>query len=154
MTSNYFSFFSLLSISSEAFRIPSIDKVLQLHNNYIVESNVNEDYTSQEKSEEDSLLNTIISTPVMEHTRNFLIQKNKIGRELKDFKNVLREIWFDMYSRGGGRVGSSGFEHVFLTEVKKGKISGLHNWLYFNREEANRQANYLGYMKKIDLGNV
>jgi poly(U)-specific endoribonuclease len=59
-----------------------------------------------------------------------------------------------MYSRGGGRIGSSGFEHVFLTEIKKGQVSGLHNWIYFNDAEKKNEANYLGYMKKIDLGNV
>lgn len=59
-----------------------------------------------------------------------------------------------MYSRGQGRIGSSGFEHVFLAELKNNQVSGLHNWLYFNEEEKNRRANYLGYMKKIDLGNV
>lgn len=59
-----------------------------------------------------------------------------------------------MYSRGGGRIGSSGFEHVFLTELKNNQVSGLHNWLYFNEEEKKHNANYLGYMRKVDLGNV
>lgn len=79
---------------------------------------------------------------------------DKIGKDPKEFKDLLRTIWFNMYSRGGGRIGSSGFEHVFLAELKGGKVSGLHNWLYFHDEEKKRNANYLGYMKKLDLGNV
>lgn len=59
-----------------------------------------------------------------------------------------------MYSRGGGRISSSGFEHVFLTEIKNREVSGLHNWLYFNDQESKNQANYLGYMKSLDLGDV
>lgn len=61
-----------------------------------------------------------------------------------------------MYSRGHGKVGSSGFEHVFLAELKKDKneVSGLHNWLYFHEAEQKKLVNYLGYMKKIDLGDV
>lgn len=59
-----------------------------------------------------------------------------------------------MYSRGGGRIGSSGFEHIFLGELKNKQVSGLHNWLYFYDQEKKNAANYLGYMKKIDLGNV
>lgn len=48
-----------------------------LYNNYILEANQNEVYTAQEKIEENNLLDTILSTPVMQHTRNFLIKKGK-----------------------------------------------------------------------------
>ena len=78
----------------------------------------------------------------------------KISKDPNDFKQKLKEIWFNTYSRGGGRIGSSGFEHVFLAEIKKNAVSGLHNWLYFNDAEVKGTANYLGYMHKIDLGNV
>lgn len=60
-----------------AFSIPSISKFLELFNNYILESNQNEVYTAQEKSEENDLLDTILSTNVMQYTRNFLIQKGE-----------------------------------------------------------------------------
>lgn len=143
-----------MTISSDAFKIASIEKSLLLHNNYVLESNVNEHYTPQEKNEENSLLDTVLNTPVMQQTRNFLIQKRKIGQDPKEFRDILREIWFNMYSRGGGRIGSSGYEHIFLAEIKNNQVSGLHNWLYFEQEERNNQANYLGYMKKLDLGNV
>ncbi|RZC32232.1 XendoU domain containing protein [Asbolus verrucosus] len=143
----------LLSIDKEAFGIPSVEKMLQLHNNYILETNVDENYTPQEKNEENSLLDTILNTSVMQHTKNFLMQKGRIGRDPQEFREILREIWFNMYARGGRKIGSSGFEHVFLAELKNNQVSGLHNWLYFNEEEKNNRANYLGYMKKIDLGN-
>lgn len=142
----------LLDINKAAYSIPSISKLLLLYNNYIVEANQNEIYTAQEKNEENDLLDTVVQTPVMQHTKNFLINKGKIGRDPKEFKDLLRLIWFNMYSRGGGKIGSSGFEHVFLTELKNNQVSGLHNWIYFNEEEQKNNANYLGYMKKIDLG--
>ncbi|KAJ8973547.1 hypothetical protein NQ317_018392 [Molorchus minor] len=143
----------LLSIDQTAYNIPSIEKLMLLYNNYILEASENEVYTAQEKIEENNLLDTILSTPVMQHTRNFLIKKGKLGKDPKDFKDLLRLIWFNMYSRGGGRIGSSGFEHIFLAELKNNQVSGLHNWLYFNEEESKNRANYLGYLKKIDLGN-
>lgn len=61
-----------------------------------------------------------------------------------------------MYPRfgGGSAVGSSAFEHVFLAEVKKGEISGFHNWVYFAHEENTGKADYLGHIRHIDLGGV
>lgn len=50
---------------------------MQLYNNYILEANQNEVYTGQEKIEENELLDAILSTSVMQHTRNFLISKGK-----------------------------------------------------------------------------
>lgn len=49
---------------------------------------------------------------------------------------------------------SSGFEHVFLSEIKRGKIIGLHNWIYFAEAEKRGQLNYKGWMKVVDLGEV
>lgn len=50
---------------------------MQLYNNYILESAENEVYTGQEKIEENELLDTILSSGVIQHTRNFLISKGK-----------------------------------------------------------------------------
>lgn len=67
---------------------------------------------------------------------------------------MVKTIWFSLYSRGRGRIGSSAFEHVFLTETKNGTISGLHNWVYFHDEEAAGKVDYKGWLKKVELGKV
>lgn len=61
-----------------------------------------------------------------------------------------------MYSRGGGKIGSCGFEHVFMNEIKNNEISGLHNWIYFHKQEqdSHHDVDYKGYMKSLHLGNV
>ncbi|XP_044746659.1 poly(U)-specific endoribonuclease homolog [Coccinella septempunctata] len=143
----------LLSISREAYSIPTISKLLPLYDNYIVQSNVNEDYTNQEKQEENALLRAILNTDVMRETRKFLMDRGAITGNEREFEKLLYEMWFNLYPRAKNKLGSSGFEHVFLGELKKGDVSGLHNWLYFEREESSRRANYLGYLKKIDLGD-
>lgn len=51
-------------------------------------------------------------------------------------------------------MGSCGFEHVFLNEIKNNEISGLHNWIYFNEQEKAQNLDYKGYTKTLSLGNV
>lgn len=66
----------------------------------------------------------------------------------------MKTIWFSLYSRGKGKIGSSAFEHVFLTELRNGTVSGFHNWIYYYFEEKAGHADYQGYLKKVDLGTV
>ena len=59
---------------------------------------------------------------------------------------LLHKIWFDLYRREGSRD-SSGFEHVFVGEVKDGDVSGFHNWIQFYLEEKRGNLDYRGYIK-------
>lgn len=70
--------------------------------------------------------------------------------------NLLKTIWFTLYSRGGGKIGSCGFEHVFMNEIKNNEISGLHNWIYFYEQEqdSKHHLDYKGYIKSLHFGNV
>lgn len=73
----------------------------------------------------------------------------------EDRFQMIKEIWFEFYPRNKNTfMTSSGFEHVFLSEIKKGKIIGLHNWIYFAEAEKRGQLNYKGWMKVVDLGEV
>lgn len=147
-------FCSLLNIPSSVFNIPTIEKFVKLHDNYVLETTRGEDYTNQEKGEELDFLNAVLSTPVMQMARSYLIKKGKLDTNPASFKDKLYEIWFTLYPRGGGQISSSGFEHVFTAEVKNGLVSGLHNWIYFHREETKNHANYLGYLHKIEFADV
>lgn len=66
----------------------------------------------------------------------------------------MNRIWFTVYSRGQRKLGSSAFEHIFLGEIKREEISGLHNWLFFSNEEEKKRLNYLGWMRVVDFGGV
>lgn len=77
-----------------------------------------------------------------------------VQRNRKAYKDLLSLLWFTMYSRGGGIIGSSAFEHVFMGELKRDEVGGLHNWIFFANEEENRRVDYMGYLKKLDLGKV
>ncbi|XP_011306209.1 poly(U)-specific endoribonuclease homolog [Fopius arisanus] len=144
----------LLTVDRQAFQISTIEKVLTIYDNYKLEARENEYISPAQRNEESLLVDTFLSTNVMSAAMRFLADKGYIRKDYYDYKDTLRRMWFNLYSRGDGKIGSSGFEHVFLTELKLGsEVSGLHNWIYFNAEETKGRADYLGYIKKIDLGD-
>lgn len=86
---------------------------------------------------------------------DFLEQKQFVSSEPKEQFDLIKRLWFDFYPRNKNTMKtSSGFEHVFLSEIKKGKIIGLHNWIYFADAEKRGELDYKGWMRKIDLGDV
>lgn len=147
--------YRLLTVSPEALQIPTVQKVLALFNNYEADTRTNEYVSPAERAEEALLVDTFLSTNVMSAAMRFLADKGFIRKDYYEYKDALRRLWFSLFSRGDGKIGSSGFEHVFLHELKLGtEVIGLHNWIYYNAEEVAQRANYLGYIKKIDLGDV
>lgn len=86
---------------------------------------------------------------------DFLELKGFVTEDPKSRFELIKRVWFDFYPRNKNTTKtSSGFEHVFLSEVKRGKIIGLHNWIYFAEAEKNGNLNYKGWLRNIDLGNV
>ncbi|XP_058809660.1 endoribonuclease CG2145-like [Phymastichus coffea] len=144
----------LLQVKPEALQIPTIQRVLSIHDNYKADTREREHINPAQRQEESLLIDTFLSTNVMSAAMRFLADKNFLKKDYYDYKDKLRSLWFDLYSRGDGKITSSGFEHVFLTELKLGtEVSGLHNWIYFNAEELKKKLDYLGYVKKLDLGD-
>ncbi|XP_012220789.1 endoribonuclease CG2145 [Linepithema humile] len=147
----------LLGVSSEALQIPTIQRVLSIFDNYQLDTRMNEYINPNQRQEESLLVDTFLSTNIMSAAMRFLADKGFVRKDYYEYKDTLRKIWFDLFSRGQGKIGSTGFEHVFMAETKQmdtnTEILGLHNWIYFNAEESRNHANYLGYIKKVDIGN-
>ena len=110
---------------------PVYRKLMALYDNYLEDVTRVEDRTSQERREEADLLDEIMKSSTMKETIKFLRSKKLWTKSTNDFRKFLSELWFDNYSRGGRILGSSGFEHVFLGEKKRGVVQGFHNWVYF-----------------------
>ena len=66
-----------------------------------------------------------------------------------DFRAQIEAMWFTLYKRGSP-LASSGFEHVFKGEFKRGitKVNGFHNWVQFYLLEKAGELNYHGYVRE------
>ena len=104
---------------------PTYATFRDLLNNYAAHTGEEEGVSQRELNEQGAFLDAIMKTEPMKYLREYCVAKKAhyLGREVtddeSDFKDVLRQIWFDMYSRSGrrGAKDSSGFEHVFVGEV-------------------------------------
>lgn len=145
-------------MSAEALQIPTVQRVLSIFDNYQLDTHTNEYISPAQRQEESLLVDTFLSTNVMANAMRFLADKGFIRQDYYEYKDALRRIWFNLFSRGQGKIGSTGFEHVFMAETREAdsrtEVLGLHNWVYFNAEEAKGNVDYLGYINKVDLGNV
>jgi len=92
-----------------------------------------------------AFLDACCRTRVVRYLGLYLQRKGRI-RSQTELKSFLHDLWFKLYRRETHND-SSGFEHVFVGEVKEGKVIGMHNWLQIYTEEARGELNYLGYIR-------
>lgn len=137
---------------TQLYQVATVEKMKALFNNYELDTTVNEHSSAQEKNEENDFIDELLKTNVMRTLMQYLQTRNVVTSDPKTHKELLKTIWFTMYSRGQGRIGSSGFEHVFLAENKNNTIIGLHNWIYMYEMEKAGHVDYKGWIKKLDLG--
>jgi len=136
------------SIDSSVFRRPTYKTFLALLDNYEAETGIAEYVTKKERKEEYTFLKAIMRTGPMQFCHKYC-RANKPDQVPEDeagFIKLLHTIWFDLYRRSDKRD-SSGFEHVFVGEIKDGSVSGFHNWIQFYLEEKRGNVDYRGYIK-------
>ncbi|CAJ0595925.1 unnamed protein product [Cylicocyclus nassatus] len=140
-------------VSSELLNKPSYKRFINMMNNFYKEIGIPEPRVSkkQEREEISLFLDTILATKPWKILYKFLQTKNHPFAEDRDtFRNSIKHLWFDHYSRARGELDTSGFEHVFIGEEDHGMVSGLHNWVRFYMLEKNPAENfdYKGYNEK------
>lgn len=148
----------LFTVNPQAYKGPTIQKVISMYEKYNAQGNVSRNISLQHRHEENALIDTFLNTNVMSAAMRFLANKDHICNDYYEYKDMLRKLWFNLYSQEGEKISSSAFEHVFMSEVKKLKtetnVVGLHNWIFYSKEESKGNINYNGYTKKVDLGDV
>jgi len=138
------------SVDSQVWKRPTYAAFLALLDNYIAETGAAESVTNSERQEVIDFLDAIMETAPMQFCHQYCHAKNprKVPQSRSGFVSLLHSIWFELYRRErGGRLDSSGFEHVFIGEVKNGDVSGFHNWIQFYLEEKKGTLDYRGYIK-------
>jgi poly(U)-specific endoribonuclease len=127
---------------------PTFRSFVALLDNYVPEQGVSEDVTDEERRENSTFLHEIMKTPVMKYCHQYLLMTGKTqAADPEAFITELHHIWFELYSRQSRKLDSSGFEHVFVGEIKNNEVSGMHNWIQIYNEERKKKLDYRGYIK-------
>jgi len=136
--------------------VPTYKTFYDLLDNYEHEIGVAEVVTQEEIEENWRFLNAVCATPCMMYAYEYLHAKKRIPAGMEAFKKQLYDLWFNMYRRGKGRGDdSSGFEHVFVGELKDGNtVIGLHNWIQIFLEEKKGRLDYQGYVSPKKKGHT
>uniref|UniRef100_H2ZB64 Uridylate-specific endoribonuclease n=1 Tax=Ciona savignyi TaxID=51511 RepID=H2ZB64_CIOSA len=127
---------------------PTYQSLIALLDNYQSVQGINEVTTSEETAEQDAFLDLFLDTSIGKRLFEFLQSKNRAGcSDLATFKDYLRKQWFELFSRQNNAMDTSGFEHVFVGEIKGSSVSGFHNWVQFYLREQDKSLNYYGYVR-------
>ncbi|XP_063292946.1 uridylate-specific endoribonuclease [Pelobates fuscus] len=131
-------------VNEEILSRPTYKAFIELTNNYVRKTGTDEEYTPEEIKEQEHFLKEIMKTKLMKELYSFFHKKEMYKTE-KEFVDDLQKMWFGLYSRSSGEADSSGFEHVFLGEVKKNKVSGFHSWIRFYLLEKEGLMDYYSH---------
>jgi len=91
------------------------------------------------RNEETAFLNAIFPTRPIQLVHNWLVSKGLAPASEAGFKDLLRQYFFLRYTRSGGVLDSSGFEHTFVGETRGNDVTGFHNWItaYFREKSGS-----------------
>lgn len=93
----------------------------------------------------------------MQIAHTFMVSHGLASSDVASFKNEIRQYWFQKYSRSQGQaIDSSGFEHVFLGEVRQdgSAVTGFHNWVASYYEEKDGAFEYGDYLDTCQPFNL
>lgn len=107
-------------VDESIFRVRSTYKTfIALLDNYSAETGIKEVVTNTELTEVKLFLRSVMETKPMQFCHRYCHAKKPslVPNDRDGFIALLQKIWFDLYSREV-YGDSSGFEHVFVGEIK------------------------------------
>ncbi|CAK8674622.1 unnamed protein product [Clavelina lepadiformis] len=123
---------------------------INLLDNYEKTQGINETISNEEMRENERFLNYFIDSRLGVRLYEFLAKAGLAGCEGKTlFKEFIRIMWFEVFTRRNNALDTSGFEHVFVGELRSSGVSvtGFHNWIQFYLQEKIGSLNYFGYVR-------
>ncbi|KAK9298455.1 hypothetical protein QLX08_008236 [Tetragonisca angustula] len=139
----------LFEVDPELLDYPSIYITRSLYNNYEHDSRKKLNRTLEIRKEENLLIDIFLNTNEMSRTMQWLADHGFIDPDDFERKDVLRRIWFTVFSGS-----TCGFERVFASENYGTAIIGVQDWIYFEYQESLKRIDYMGYIDKLDLGST
>ncbi|XP_076821708.1 uridylate-specific endoribonuclease A-like [Clavelina lepadiformis] len=138
-----------IHVDNTKFNHAIYDTFRPLLNNYNRNTGRQEIMTNQKKKQISQFLDTFINGPVGSRLFNFLKLKGKVSCR-GNFKNALYNKWFALYSRSRNVLDSSGFEHVFVGEVKstRNEVIGFHNWVQYYLQENGGRIQFVNHLRQ------
>jgi len=133
------------SVLADVFVKPTYRALFALLDNYEAATGKRETVTREEEKENWRFIHACCNTAVMRYAHKWCVENGLAPKNEAAWKKMLYNAWFCLYRRGTHND-SSGFEHVFVGEFKKGAVTGFHNWLQFYREERAKKVDYRGYV--------
>ncbi|KAK2155015.1 hypothetical protein LSH36_251g03121 [Paralvinella palmiformis] len=117
---------------------------VDLLDNYITVTGTEDPCDLSCEGERSDYLDLLTATDAMNLAREFLGARNSSLLDPVVWKNYLYNLWFSPYTRTGGTMDSSGFEHVFLGEIDDNSAKGYHGWVKAYKDEQTGAFEYLG----------
>lgn len=134
-------------VDSSLLRQPSFAALQALYPHFNAQTGSKESRSSSKDLAIDHFLTAISRTKIFKILREFLGKKGyQPAQSESKFLDALKQLWFGEYSRAKGVKDTSGFEHVFMGEVKNEELVGLHSWVRVYTLEQQGQLDYAGYV--------
>ena len=141
--------YPLFEINPELLDFPSISVTRTLYDSYEHDYRKKLNRTLEIREHENLLIDTYLNTNVMATTMQWLADRGFIDPDDFERKDVIRRIWFTMFSGS-----SCGFERVFASENYGTAVIGVQDWVYFENQETLKRIDYMGYVDKLNLGST
>lgn len=139
----------LFEVDPELLEYPSISVIRTLYDSYEYDSRKKLNRSLEIRKQENLLLDIFLNTNEMSRAMEWLADRGFIAPDDFERKDVLRRIWFTVFSGS-----TCGFERVFASEKYGTAIIGVQDWIYFENQESLKRIDYMGYVDKLDLGST